>query len=88
MKFGGTSVANIEKINNVAKYCRKEIKKNKLIVVLSAMAGVTNQMQNYIDEIKSNDNIENDLLLTSGENITIAILSAILKKEKLNQYHC
>ncbi|MDC3131989.1 aspartate kinase [Pelagibacteraceae bacterium] len=83
MKFGGTSVANINKINNVANIVAKEIVKNKLIVVLSAMAGVTNQMQKYIDDIDSNEKLENDLLLTSGENITVAILSAILKKKKI-----
>ncbi len=84
MKFGGTSVANINKINNVANIVEIESKKNKLIVVLSAMAGVTNQMQTYIDEIKSDQTIENDLILTSGENVTIGILSAILKKRNIN----
>ena len=83
MKFGGTSVANINKINNVANIVASESSNNKLIVVLSAMAGVTNQMQNYINEIESEEIIENDLLLTSGENVTIAILSAILKKKKI-----
>ena len=83
MKFGGTSVANIDKINNVASIIASELKNNKLIVVLSAMAGVTNQMQDYINEIDSNEKIENDLLLTSGENVTIAILSAILKKKNI-----
>ena len=83
MKFGGTSVGDIHKINNVANLVKKESLNNKLIVVLSAMAGVTNQMQNYIDEIGSSEKIENDLLLTSGENVTIAILSAILKKKKI-----
>ena len=82
MKFGGTSVANIEKINNVANIVEKESKNSKIIVVLSAMAGVTNQMQDYIDQINSSSEIENDLLLTSGENVTIALLSSILKKEK------
>ena len=80
MKFGGTSVADVSKINNVANIVEKELKKNKLIVVLSAMAGVTNQMQSYINEINSDQQIENDLILTSGENVTIGILSAILKK--------
>ena len=80
MKFGGTSVADVSKINNVADIVEKELKKNKLIVVLSAMAGVTNQMQSYINEISSDQQIENDLILTSGENVTIGILSAILKK--------
>ena len=80
MKFGGTSVSDVGRINNVANIVEKELKKNKLIVVLSAMAGVTNQMQNYINEINSDYEIENDLILTSGENVTIGILSAILKK--------
>ena len=84
MKFGGTSVGDIKKINNVANIVEKELDDNKLIVVLSAMAGETNKMQNYIDEISSDEKIENDLLLTSGENITIAILSSILKKRKIN----
>ena len=84
MKFGGTSVANIARIKNVADIVEKEVKKNKLIVVLSAMAGVTNQMQALIDEINSEEKIENDLVLTSGENVTIGILSAILKKRKIN----
>ena len=81
MKFGGTSLANIKKIRNVVNIVSSESKNNKLIVVLSAMAGVTNQMQNYIDDIDSKEEIENDLLLTSGENVTIAILSALLKKK-------
>ena len=83
MKFGGTSVADISKINNVADIVEKEVKSNKLIVVLSAMAGVTNQMQKYIDEINSNEMIENDLILTSGESVTVGLLSAILKKKKI-----
>ena len=83
MKFGGTSLANIKKIRNVVNIVSSESKNNKLIVVLSAMAGVTNQMQNYIDDIDSKEEIENDLLLTSGENVTIAILSALLKKNNI-----
>tara|TARA_B100000963_G_scaffold166796_1_gene144794 strand:- start:206 stop:1417 length:1212 start_codon:yes stop_codon:yes gene_type:complete len=83
MKFGGTSVANIDKINNVANIVEIEAKTNKLIVVLSAMAGVTNQMENYINEIDSESRLENDLILTSGENVTIGILSAILKKRNI-----
>ena len=82
MKFGGTSVGNLEKIKNVADIVEKQSKNNKLIVVLSAMAGVTNRMQKYLDEIKSNEKIENDLVLTAGENVTIGLLSSILKKEK------
>ena len=85
MKFGGTSVANIKKIQNVAGIVKQNLNKdNKLVVVLSAMAGVTNELQKYLDDINSDNDIENDLVLTSGENVTIGILSAILKQMNIN----
>ena len=74
MKFGGTSVGSIDKINNVANIVEKQLNDKKLIVVLSAMSGVTNKMQEYIDEIKSNEIIENDLILTSGEAVSVELL--------------
>ena len=83
MKFGGTSVSDINRINNVADIVEGQLGKNKIIVVLSAMAGVTNNMQKLIDDIESENKIENDLILTSGENVTIAILSSILTKRKI-----
>ena len=83
MKFGGTSVANIERLNNVAQIVENQVNNNKLIVVLSAMAGETNKMQEFIDEINSDYEIENDLILTSGENVTVGILSALLKKRNI-----
>ncbi len=83
MKFGGTSLANLKRISNVANIVVKEAKKNKVIVVLSAMAGFTNKMQNYIDDINSEEKHENDLILTAGENISVGILSALLKKRKI-----
>ena len=83
MKFGGTSLANLKKINNVANIVKKQLKNNKLIVVVSAMAGTTNQMQKFIDKIGSNEKAENDLILTSGENVTVGILSSLLKKKKI-----
>ena len=83
MKFGGTSVGSIDKINNVANIVEKQLNDKKLIVVLSAMSGVTNKMQEYIDEIESNEIIENDLILTSGEAVSVGLLSAILKKRKI-----
>ena len=60
MKFGGTSVGDLKKISNVANIVKKNLKGSKLIVVLSAMAGETNKMQNYLDSIKSEEKIEND----------------------------
>jgi len=83
MKFGGTSVGSIDKINNVANIVENQLNDKKLIVVLSAMSGVTNKMQEYIDEIGSNEIIENDLILTSGEAISVGLLSAILKKRNI-----
>ena len=83
MKFGGTSVGSIDKINNVANIIEKQLNDKKLIVVLSAMSGVTNKMQEYIDEIESNEIIENDLILTSGEAVSVGLLSAILKKKNI-----
>ena len=83
MKFGGTSVGSIDKINNVANIVEKQLNDKKLIVVLSAMSGVTNKMQEYIYEIESNEIIENDLILTSGEAVSVGLLSAILKKRNI-----
>ncbi len=83
MKFGGTSVGSIKKINNVANLVEQQLNDKKLIVVLSAMSGVTNTMQEYIDEIESNEIIENDLILTSGEAVSVGLLSAILKKRNI-----
>ncbi len=83
MKFGGSSVGSIDKINNVANIVEKQLNDKKLIVVLSAMSGVTNKMQEYIDEIESNEIIENDLILTSGEAVSVGLLSAILKKRNI-----
>ncbi len=81
MKFGGTSVANVDKIQNIAKIVEKECKTNKILVVLSAMAGETNKLQNYLDKIDSKNSPENDLVLTSGEQVSVGLLSAILKKK-------
>lgn len=88
MKFGGSSVANVEKIKNVAKIVSKQSKNNKVVVVLSAMAGVTNQLQSYIDEANiANNNIlgskESDLVMTSGEQVTVGLLSMILNQQNI-----
>ena len=51
MKFGGTSVANIERIQNVARHVKREVDAgNKVAVVVSAMAGVTNQLVGWVKE--------------------------------------
>ena len=50
MKYGGTSVAMLNKLVNVANIVQNHTIENKVIVVLSAMAGYTNKMQDYINE--------------------------------------
>jgi len=79
MKFGGTSVAGTEKLRNIADIVIKEVENNKIIVVLSAMAGETNKLQSYLDDFASQYSLESDLVLTSGEQVTIGLLSAELK---------
>ncbi|HJL58670.1 MAG TPA: aspartate kinase [Alphaproteobacteria bacterium] len=83
MKFGGTSVANINRIKNVASIINKNYKKYKLVIVLSAMAGVTNDLQKLIDQIDYKSSKESDLVLTSGEQVTVGLLSMILNKMKI-----
>ncbi len=79
MKFGGTSVAGIDKIKNISIIVKKAVKKNKIVVVLSAMAGETNKLQSLLDEFGNQNSIESDLVLTSGEQVSIGLLSAELK---------
>ena len=89
MKFGGTSVANVAKIKNVAKTVIKQAKNSKVVVVLSAMAGVTNQLQAFIDEVHlfGNKDIlpskESDLIMTSGEQVTVGLLSMVLNQDNI-----
>jgi len=81
MKFGGTSVADTDKIKNIVRIVSTQVKNNKIIVVLSAMAGETDKLQKYLNEFQSQNSIESDLVLTSGEQVTIGLLSIALKKE-------
>ena len=80
MKFGGTSLADISRIKNVASIIRDNFKKSKLVVVLSAMAGVTDNLQKLIDEINYPCPQENDLVITSGEQVAVGLLSMLLNK--------
>ena len=85
MKFGGTSVANIDRIKNVADIIKS--KKNdsvKLVVVVSAMAGVTNDLVEKSKAISKNfSDEEYDVLLSSGEQVTAAFLAASLKDKDI-----
>ena len=82
LKFGGTSVGTVERIRHVANIVKKEqLLGNKIIVVVSAMAGKTNELIKLSDEISENFNKrEFDVLLSSGEQVTCALLSGALIK--------
>ena len=80
MKFGGTSLADIGKIRNVASIIQKKVKTNKLVVVLSAMAGANDDLQKLINEANYPLSLENDLIITSAEQVTIGLLSMVLNK--------
>ena len=82
LKFGGTSVADIPQIKNIALKIKLEVEKgNKVIVVVSAMSGVTN---NLIDLVKNTSDIppysEYDTVISTGEQITSALLAIALEK--------
>ena len=79
-KFGGTSVANVEKIKNVAgKAIREKQAGHDVIVVLSAMAGETNRLIDLAHSAADNpDEREYDSLISTGEQVTISLLSITL----------
>ena len=86
LKFGGTSVGNIEKIQNVANIIKKSHSNgNEIIVVVSAMSGVTNDLINKSNQINKNfDKKELDVLLSSGEQVTCSLLAGALLNLGIN----
>jgi aspartate kinase len=82
IKFGGTSVGSIEKIVTAARIIKKKIgKDNKIIVVVSAMASKTNELVKQSEKISKKFNKrELDVLLTSGEQVTSALLAGALNE--------
>src|SRR5215470_947125 len=81
MKFGGTSVANIERIQNVARHVKREVDAgNKVAVVVSAMAGVTNQLVAWVKEASAGyDAKEYDTVVSTGEQVTAGLLAIALQ---------
>ncbi len=84
-KFGGTSVADIPAIENVAdKVVREAENGNKMAVVVSAMAGVTNQLIQYCDQVTTiHDAREYDSIVSTGEQVTSGLLALALQKRGL-----
>lgn len=82
-KFGGTSVGSVEKIKNVANRVIEEAKKgNEVVVVVSAMGKTTDQLVSMARDISgSPSKREMDMLLTTGEQVTISLLTMALIEE-------
>jgi aspartate kinase len=81
MKFGGTSVANIDRIRNVAQHVKREVDAgHDVAVVVSAMSGKTNELVAWASEASSlHDAREYDAIVASGELITAGLLAIVLQ---------
>lgn len=84
-KFGGTSVGNVERILNVAGCVKEETDRgNQVVVVVSAMGKTTDQLVNMAKEISGQPSKrEMDMLLATGEQVTISLLAMALKEKGL-----
>jgi aspartate kinase len=81
MKFGGTSLADLEHIRNVAERVKDEVDRgNQVALIVSAMAGVTNQLADYADQSAGiYDLREYDVVVSSGEQVTAGIVAIVLQ---------
>ncbi|MDR2017874.1 MAG: aspartate kinase [Syntrophobacterales bacterium] len=81
-KYGGTSVRDIERIRNVAKRAIDyKSRGNDMVIVVSAMAGETDRLLNFANQIsKFPDEREVDVLISTGEQVTSALLTLTLKE--------
>jgi aspartate kinase len=81
MKFGGTSLADIERIRNVARHVKREVDAgHEVAVVVSAMAGTTNQLVDWCrGAAPLHDAREYDAVVASGEQVTAGLLAIVLE---------
>mgnify|MGYP001472101158 CR=1 FL=1 len=81
MKFGGTSVANVERIRNVARHVKREVDAgHEVAVVVSAMSGKTNELVGWCKEAAAiHDQREYDAVVASGEQVTSGLLAIVLQ---------
>src|SRR5215216_2324178 len=86
MKFGGTSVADIDCIRNVARHVKREVDAgHQVAVVVSAMAGATNQLVAWTRAAsRLHDAREYDAVVASGEQITSGLLAIALQDVGVN----
>jgi aspartate kinase len=81
MKFGGTSVADLDRIRNVATRVKREVDAgNEVAVVVSAMSGTTNQLVKWCTELSPlHDAREYDVVVATGEQVTVGLLAIALQ---------
>ena len=81
-KFGGTSVGSISRIKQICKLIKKEYEQNnKVIVVSSAMSGETNKLVKLSENFDiSSNKYEYDMIVSTGEQISIALISMALQE--------
>jgi aspartate kinase len=86
MKFGGTSVADLDRIRNVARHVKREVDAGyDVAVVVSAMAGVTNQLVGWCrDAAPLHDAREYDAVVATGEQVTAGLLAMVLEGMGVN----
>jgi aspartate kinase len=86
MKFGGTSVADVERIKNVARHVKREVDQgHEVAVVVSAMAGTTNQLVAWTRATASlHDAREYDAVVAAGEQVTSGLLAIALQDIGIN----
>src|SRR5260370_13959034 len=86
MKFGGTSVADIARIRNVARHVKREVAAgHEVAVVVSAMAGTTNRLVDWCREAASlHDAREYDVVVASGEQVSAGLLAITLEQMGIN----
>ncbi|MFG1348073.1 aspartate kinase [Xanthobacter autotrophicus] len=86
MKFGGTSVANIERIRNVARHVKREVEAGyQVAVVVSAMSGKTNELVGWCKDASAlYDPREYDAVVASGEQVTSGLLAIVLQEMGLS----
>jgi aspartate kinase len=85
-KFGGTSVADIERIRNAAALVKREVDAgNQVAVVVSAMAGATNQLVDWTMQAnRMHDAREYDVVVASGEQVTAGLMALVLQSMGLD----